>query len=195
MLYPESKINCRFLSLQMFFQVWPLGSAHEATYLRPGEKGEKERESKREKMTTKSEKSASPKNIQWTLGAHEGVWPQKSPRGICEAAWAKVVGFYTFLETVFSSAISHALPSPCLEVRHCQTPLFLFFPHSLLYSSPQAWDRKWHIMYKTYMHIHSSQMNSSSRSYNLEWLPSLLCKPHHNSQPAALSYTASNQTR
>lgn len=29
---------------QMFFQVWPLGSAHEATYLRPGEKGETERE-------------------------------------------------------------------------------------------------------------------------------------------------------
>lgn len=80
--------NCCFLSLQMFFQVWPLGSAHEATYLRPGEKGEIERE---KEMKTKSEKSsAPPKNSRRTLGAREGVWPQTSRRG---RARAKVVGY------------------------------------------------------------------------------------------------------
>lgn len=44
----------------------------------------------------------------------------------------------------FSSAISHALPSTSLEVRHCQTPGFSFLPSFFfLYSTtPLAWNRK-----------------------------------------------------
>lgn len=93
----------------MFFQVWPLGSAHEATYLRSREKGETERERERE-----DEKDYT--------GVHHFFYNRHwvRTRGLAvnisiRAAWANVVGFYTLSRQTFHQRL--AMPYQALAWR------------------------------------------------------------------------------
>lgn len=116
------------------------------------------------------------------------------------AAWANVVGFYTLSRQTFHQRL--AMPYQALAWRSdtAKHHQFLFL-HSLLYStSPQAWDRKCHIMYKIYTHIHHKRWTVLLKNYAHCTFCNdffLLSKPrtHLNNHPATMSYTASNQIR
>ncbi len=180
----------------MFFQVWSLGFAHEATYLRPRETGEKEWEKTSEKE--EENRCAPPRweHSQQTLGAHEG-----SGRKRHQEEHVRQRG-QTLLDSAslkaFSSAISHALPSASLEVRHCQTPPVFFFVILFVYSKstismlnstcikPKRTCHSWrNITVLLDNHVHCTFWNFLF----------LFPRTHHNNQPAAMSYTANNQTR
>lgn len=136
---------------------------------------------------------------QQTLGAHEG-----SGRKCHQEEHVRQRG-QTLLDSeslkAFSSAISHALPSASLEVRHCQTPPFFFSVILFVYSKSTISMEQ--ILNSTCIKPKRTCHSSRNITVVLEnhvhctfWkFLFLFARTHHNNQPAAMSYTANNQTR
>lgn len=97
-------------------------------------------------MRTKRRTCAPPirEHSQQTLGAHEGSGRKRHQEEHARQRGQALLDSTPSQDSTkaFSSAISHALLSVSLEVRHCQTPPFFSLILFLYSNLPLAWDSK-----------------------------------------------------
>lgn len=128
----------------MFFQVWSLGSAHEATYLRPRETGERESERKRVRTKRRTCVHCPFGNIHNRLWVHtRGLAANVTSRNM-RGSVGKRCWILHPLKTVqkpFHQRL--AMPYRALAWRSDTAKHHLFFPPLILFlysKSPIAWD-------------------------------------------------------